>query len=387
MTDIDSVVAGAGLVGLAIAAQLAARGQSVLVLEQENWPGQHASSRNSEVIHAGIYYPAGSLKAELCRSGRDQLYAWCAARGVAHRQIGKLVVAVNAAEVPALHQLQQRAAANGVDLQWLDAAAVADREPQLRAVAGLFSPLTGIIDSHGLMQSYEAALQQQGGQLLCQTRLERVETRGNNLQLHGTSAGASFSLSCRYLINAAGLFAQQLAQCIEGLPATSIPPLQLCQGRYFSYAGQSPFQHLVYPMPEPGNAGLGVHATLDMAGQLRFGPDVAYCDSIDYRVDEGLREHFAQAISRYWPACDAARLQPAYSGIRAKLSGPGEPPEDFVIQDHCTHGVHGLINLYGIESPGLTASLALASRVASRLQRLYPETTASHAANHDKEYP
>ncbi|MEO1818556.1 NAD(P)/FAD-dependent oxidoreductase [Pseudomonas sp.] len=364
MVDVDLVVIGAGVVGLAIAQRMARGGRSVLVLEQEEAPGLHCSSRNSEVIHAGIYYAPGSLKAQLCRQGRDQLYAWCNEYAVPHRRLGKLLVAVTDDEIPALRRLQDNAAANGVALSWLSAAEVAAHEPQVRAVAGLLSPATGIVDSHALLQSFQAALQAASGELLCHTQVERLTAVPGGLRLEGHSGGDAFTLRARQVINAAGLFARQV-QAAAG--AQQVPPLHLCQGRYFSYSGRSPFSHLVYPMPEVNAAGLGVHATLDMGGQLRFGPDVRYLDQLDYQVDDGLRDAFAAAVRRYWPQVDAQRLQPAYAGVRPKLSGPGEPPRDFVIQDQSVHGVPGLIALLGIESPGLTASLALAELVAARL--------------------
>lgn len=371
MTDIEVVVIGAGVVGLAIAQRLARDGREVLVLEQEAWPGQHASSRNSEVIHAGLYYPPGSLKAHYCRAGRDLLYAWCAEYAVPHQRIGKLLVAVEDDELPALRALQRNARANGVLLEPLDAAQLRTREPQVRGVAALFSAQTGIIDSHALMQSFEAALQRAGGQLQCRTQVQRLERIEPGLRLAGQSAGQPFSLSCRYLINAGGLFAQALASTLEGVARQQVPPLHLCQGQYFAYSGASPFTHLIYPMPEAHTAGLGVHATLDLGGQLRFGPDVRYQARLDYRVDIHCRASFAAAVQRYWPDCDPQRLMPAYAGVRAKLSGEGEPAADFVIQDHTCHAVPGLINLFGIESPGLTASLALAEEVASRIKSLY----------------
>jgi L-2-hydroxyglutarate oxidase LhgO len=367
MTDCDAIVVGAGVVGLAVAQQLAGRGLQVMVLEQESWPGQHASSRNSEVIHAGIYYAPGSLKARLCREGRDLLYAWCAERGVPHRSIGKLLVAVEPEEIAALNALRSNARANGVELQWLEADQVHALEPQVRAVAGLLSPLTGIVDSHALMQSYEAALQQAGGSLVCGARVSRIEPLARGLQVVGESAGEAFELSCRWVVNCGGLFARQLAVATSGIDTASIPPLYPCKGSYFAYSGASPFSHLVYPMPEANAAGLGVHATLDMGGQLRFGPDVRYQDDFDYQVDADQRDRFAAAIRRYWPQCDPERLVPGYAGIRAKLSGPGMAAADFVIQGPSAHGVSGLINLLGIESPGLTSSLALAREVARLL--------------------
>lgn len=370
MADFDVMVVGAGVVGLAIAQRLAVAGRSVLVLEQEAWIGQHASSRNSEVIHAGLYYPPGSLKARLCRQGRELLYRWCAQHQVPHRPLGKLLVATSMEELPALAALRANAAANGVELQPLDASQIYRLEPQLQAVAGLLSPTTGIIDSHALMQSFEAMLLRHGGQLALRTRVERVDREQGLLRVHGSSAGETFELRCRYLINAGGLFAQQLASRVEGYNAASIPSLHYCQGRYYSYAGRSPFRHLIYPMPEPGTAGLGIHATLDLGGQLRFGPDVHYTEALDYRIDEHLAGRFARAIQRYWPGCQPERLVPGYTGVRAKLSGPGEAAADFQLQGPAEHGVPGLVSLFGIESPGLTASLALGEEVATLLDKL-----------------
>ncbi|WP_339845615.1 NAD(P)/FAD-dependent oxidoreductase [uncultured Halopseudomonas sp.] len=387
MTDMQTVVVGAGVVGLAIAQRLAAAGHDVLVLEQEAWSGQHASSRNSEVIHAGLYYRPGSLKARLCVEGRDLLYSWCAEHGVPHRRIGKLLVAVEEAEVPALRALHANAAASGTRLEWLDADEVVRIEPEVRAVAGLYSPLTGIVDSHALMQSLEASLQAAGGSVSYRTQVQRVVPVAGGFCLEGTSAGEPFSLSCRYLINACGVFAQQLAAGVQDLPGNTVPALHLCQGRYLAYSGNSPFSHLVYPMPAANTAGLGVHATLDLAGQVRFGPDVKYLQQIDYSVEDGLVDGFARAIQRYWPGCKPDRLVPGYAGVRAKLSGPGEAPADFVIQDHREHGMEGLIQLFGIESPGLTASLALAREVAMRLDKLYPMTKGQTAQTAYKEHP
>lgn len=368
--DVDTVVVGAGVVGLAVAQHLAASGRDVLVLEQEPATGQHASSRNSEVIHAGLYYPPGSLKARLCRQGLELLYDWCDARNVPYQAIGKLLVATREAELPALNDLERNALANGVSLQRLTAEQVQHLEPELNAVAGLYSPRTGIIDSHALMQSYEVALQQQGGQLLLHTHVQRVICEAGLLRISGCSAGQPFEVRSRWLINAGGLFAQTLASRIDGYPADLIPPMHYCQGRYYSYAGRSPFRHLVYPMPEPDAAGLGVHATLDLQGRVRFGPDVRYIDGVSYQVDPTLGPAFAQAIRRYWPGCHVDRLQPDYAGVRAKLSGLGEPASDFMIHTPDTHGVVGVISLFGIESPGLTASLALAEEVATRMDKL-----------------
>ncbi|SDO50602.1 NAD(P)/FAD-dependent oxidoreductase [Pseudomonas jinjuensis] len=364
MDGVDLLIVGAGALGLACAARLADPARSVLVVEQERLIGSHTSSRNSEVIHAGLYYTPGSLKAELCLEGRERLYAWCAAHDVPHQRIGKLLVAVEDAERAKLDSLAVNAAACGVhDLQEIDAARLHSLEPAVRGVAALLSPSTGIVDSHAYLQSLLGEAERKGAQLVLDTRIDRLQHTADGWIAEGSSVGEPFTLKAERVINAGGLFAQQLAGATAGLAGA--PPLHLCQGRYFTYAGRSPFHHLIYPMPEANTAGLGIHATLDLAGQLRFGPDVRYLDAIDYRVDEQLRDAFATAIARYFPGLDAARLQPGYSGIRPKLAGPGEPAADFLIQTPEDHGLPGLVNLFGIESPGLTASLAIAERVAA----------------------
>lgn len=368
MDSIDTLIIGAGALGLACAARLASPHQSTLIVEAESLIGSHGSSRNSEVIHAGLYYPPGSLKAALCLEGRERLYAWCVEHRVAHRRIGKLLVAVSEAERERLEALAENARASGVDdLQPVSREQLQCLEPAVRGVAALLSPSTGIIDSHAYLQSLLAAAERRGAQLVLQTRVERLEPNAAGWLVSGHSAGEPFRFRAQRVINAAGLFAQELAQHTSGLANEHIPPLHLCQGRYFSYRGRSPFQRLIYPLPQANTTGLGIHATLDLAGQLRFGPDTHYLDHIDYRVDERLREPFAAAIARYYPGLDSSRLMPGYSGIRAKLSGPGEPPGDFMIQPGAAFGLPGLVNLFGIESPGLTASLAIAERVAQNL--------------------
>ncbi|MCZ4322743.1 NAD(P)/FAD-dependent oxidoreductase [Pseudomonas anguilliseptica] len=366
MDSIDTLIIGAGALGLACAARLARPEQSTLIVEAESLIGSHTSSRNSEVIHAGIYYAPGSLKAELCLEGRERLYAWCNSHQVAHRRLGKLLVAVESAEIAKLEQLQCNAQACGVhDLQPIEQNRLHELEPAVRGVCALLSPSTGIIDSHAYLQSLLAAAEQRGAQLVLHTRVEQLEASGDGWIAHGQSNDEPFQLQAQRVINAGGLFAQQLASHTPGL--TDVPQLHLCQGRYFSYSGRSPFQHLIYPMPEANTAGLGIHATLDLGGQLRFGPDTHYLTQIDYQVEESLREPFADAIRRYFPAIDSTRLVPGYSGIRPKLAGPGEPAADFIIQTPNDHGLPGLVNLFGIESPGLTASLAIAERVAQAL--------------------
>ncbi|MDF3195488.1 NAD(P)/FAD-dependent oxidoreductase [Pseudomonas sp. 1928-m] len=366
MDSIDTLIIGAGALGLACAARLSTPGQSCLIVETESLIGSHTSSRNSEVIHAGLYYPPGSLKAELCLEGRERLYAWCRTHQIAHRQLGKLLVAVEVAEIAKLEQLQRNAQACGVhDLQTIEQPQLNALEPAVRGTCALLSPSTGIIDSHAYLQSLLAAAENRGAQLVLHTRVEQLEADGAGWIASGHSGGEPFQLKAQRVINAGGLFAQQLAGQTQGL--RNIPPLHLCQGRYFSYSGRSPFQHLIYPMPEANTAGLGIHATLDLGGQLRFGPDTHYITQLDYQVEENLREPFADAIRRYFPAIDSARLVPGYSGIRPKLAGPGEPAADFIIQTPNEHGLPGLVNLFGIESPGLTASLAIAERVAQAL--------------------
>lgn len=365
MSAYDCLVIGAGVIGLACASRLARSGHSVLVVEEERWIGSHTSSRNSEVIHAGIYYSPASLKARLCVEGRDLLYRWCENHHVEHRRIGKVLVAMNPDEIAALEAIQKNAVQSGVDsLQEVSAAQLRQMEPAVAGVAALLSADTGIIDSHAYLQSLLGDAQRHGADLALETRVSRLQHNGAYWLVEGESCGEFFSVDVQRVINAAGLFSSQLASNIDGLEARHVPQTQWCRGRYFSYSGQSPFSRLVYPMPEVNTAGLGVHATLDMGGQVRFGPDVAWTDTLDYQVEEVLRSDFAIAIQRYFPGLDPQRLTPGYCGIRPKLSGPGQPAEDFLIQGQQTHGLPGLVNLYGIESPGLTASLAIADHVA-----------------------
>ncbi|MEE4298642.1 MAG: FAD-dependent oxidoreductase [Pseudomonadales bacterium] len=361
----DAVVVGAGVVGLAVARALALAGASVLVLEAEQTFGSVTSSRNSEVIHAGIYYPTGSLKARLCVAGRERLYRYCAERGVAHRATGKLVVATGEAERAVLERYRLQAAANGAgDLALLEADAVAALEPAVRACAALHSPRTGIVDSHGLMVALLGDLEAAGGLLVCRTpvRAARIETRGFELE---TGGAAPMRLRCRRLVNAAGLGAQALARALEGYPPEHVPPRHLARGRYYGYGGRVPFRHLVYPVPEAG--GLGVHATLDLTGGLRFGPDVEWIDSVDHGFDDSAREAFVVAIRRWFPTLEAERLVPGYTGVRPRVAGPEAGSADFRIDGPVLHGVPGLVQLFGIESPGLTASLAIADEVRSLL--------------------
>jgi len=364
--EVDCVVVGAGIVGLAVARELALAGREVLILEKERWIGAETSSRNSEVIHAGLYYPKGSLKARLCRSGRDMLYAYCAEHGVAHKRLGKLLVATRDEEIAALENVWARAASNSVtDLEWLSAAEAKALEPNLACVRAFLSPSTGIIDSHALMLAYEADAEAGGAMVAHRATVlgGRVEENGFAFEVGGEEP---MRLRCRLLVNSAGLHAPALARRIAGIPAATIPRDYYCRGNYFSLSGRAPFTRLIYPAPEA--AGLGVHLTLDMAGQARFGPDVEWIDGIDYTVDPRRGDRFYAAIRTYWPGLRDGALQPAYAGIRPKISGPKEPAADFVIQGPAEHGVPGLVNLYGIESPGITASLPIAAEVCRALE-------------------
>lgn len=371
MDQVDALVIGAGVVGLAVGRALARSGLETIVLERANAIGTGTSSRNSEVIHAGLYYPAGSLKARLCVAGRERLYAFCESHGVAHRRCGKLVVATSAGQHEALRATQARASANGVPLQWLDADAARALEPALNCTAALLSPETGIVDSHALMLALQGDLEQAGGALALQSPASCVRVEGQRLVVD-VEGDVPMSLAAGVVVNAAGLWAPGLAARMPDLAAPWRPQAFLAKGNYFSLAGRAPFRRLIYPVPE--QAGLGVHLTLDLAGQARFGPDVQWLpsgppDDIDYRVDPARADAFYAEIRRYWPGLRDGALQPAYSGVRPKLHGPGESACDFVLQGPDEHGIPGLINLFGIESPGLTASLALADEVLARLRR------------------
>lgn len=360
MESIPCLVIGGGVVGLAIARAIS-RQTECCVLEQDSQPGQHTSSRNSGVIHAGIYYPPHFLKTRLCVQGNALLYRYCDEHAIEHRACGKLIVAINKAEVPALQQLQQRAAANGITLDWLDQQQIARQEPAINAVAALHSASSGIINTQQLMLQLAADISHNGSFIACQQQVTGIETHGNGFVVQ---INHSEQIHCQYLINAAGLRAQSIAALIGSQP---IPPLYYCKGQYFSWQGESPFKQLIYPLPLADNAGLGIHATLDIAGRLRFGPDARYSKHIDYQPDDSRRMQFAEAIRHYFPQVDAARLHADYCGVRPKLSAEGQPMQDFVIQDHSVHGIQGLIHLFGIESPGLTASLAIADYVQQQV--------------------
>ena len=370
MDQVDAVVVGAGVVGLAIARVLALRGLETVLLERADGIGTQTSSRNSEVIHAGLYYSHGSLKARLCTRGRDLLYAYCADNGIAHRRCGKLLVATHAAQVAALHDIELNARANGVlNLRRLNAAEVHDMEPAVCSAGGLLSPSTGIIDSHALMLSLLGDFERADGVLALRSPVLELRSEAAHHVVYVGGAEPA-ALGARLLVNAAGLWAPTLAARVSTLDARDIPTPHFAKGSYFSLIGRAPFSHLIYPLPEPG--GLGVHLTLDLAGQARFGPDVEWLatnspDALDYRVDPARRAAFAMAIRRFWPGLPESALQPAYAGVRPKLAGPFAPAADFMLQGPREHGVAGLLNLFGIESPGLTASLAIAEEALSLL--------------------
>ena len=360
--DIECVVVGAGVVGLAVALALARHGREVLLLEADGRAGEGVSSRNSGVIHAGLYYPTGSLKARLCVRGRDLLYAYAAQRGIPHRRLGKLVVATDRAELPALRALHARGTANGVALDWLEREAVQVREPELHCVAALEAPDSGIVDVAELVMALAGDLQQAGGQLLTHTRVARIG-RDDGLLVAESDAGEQ--VRCRWLVNAAGLGATALAAATDGLAPAHVPRLWYGAGHYYQSQRRVPFSRLVYPLPHPG--GLGVHLGFDLAGRARFGPDLRYRDRPDYRFDDSERHAFAAGIRRWWPVLRDEELHPDFVGIRPKLVGPGEHNPDFVIQTAAVHGIDGLCNLFGIESPGLTSALAIGAFVADAL--------------------
>ena len=370
MDRVDAVVVGAGAVGLAVARELALRGRETLVLEVEAGIGNGISSRNSEVIHAGIYDAPDSLKATLCVAGRRRLYPYCEAHGVGHRRCGKLVVAATPGQLETLRTIEQRAVANGVEgLRWLSRAELRALEPALQGEAALLSTVTGIIDSHALMLAYLGDLERAGGALVVRSPLESALVRDAGFVL-AVGGAAPLEIAAGLLVNATGLHAPAVARRIDGLDPQHVPRPWFAKGSYFTLSGRSPFTHLVYPVPEPG--GLGVHLTFDLAGQARFGPDVQWLavdspERIDYAVDAGRSSAFYAAIRRYWPGLKDGSLAPAYSGVRPKLQGPGEAVRDFMLQGPEAHGIAGLMNLFGIESPGLTASLAIAAEVARRL--------------------
>ncbi len=368
---IETVVVGAGVVGLAVARTLARSGREVIIVERADAIGTETSARNSEVIHAGIYYPEGSNKARFCVAGRDMLYAYCAERGIAHQRCGKLIVASSAAEMERFQGLMARAHANGVtDLVPLEASEVARMEPEISCVGALLSPSTGTVDSHGLMLALQGEAEEHGAMLALNTPVEAAEATNSGFAVH-TGGAAPMRITCRELINSAGHGAIPLALNTAGLDDLLVPTPHQAKGVYFSLMGKSPFSRLIYPAPD--EASLGIHATIDLAGQTRFGPDVEWRETVDsaefdFEVDPARGDTFYAAIRKYWPGLEDGALVPDYSGMRPKICGPGEPAADFMISGPETHGVPGLVNLFGIESPGLTSSLAIAEEVLSRLK-------------------
>ena len=365
--SVDVVVIGAGVVGLAIARELALAGREVIVLEHNARIGAETSSRNSEVIHAGIYYPTGSLKMRLCVRGKELLYRYCNHKGISHRRCGKLILALSAEQETRLAALLTQARANGVtDLDFLSNRDITALEPALRCTAGLLCPSTGILDSHSFMLALQGDLEAAGGSIAFLSEFVRGAIDHNGIRLSVRSDQDELTIHTRVVVNSAGLRATEVARAFTGLDARTVLETRYAKGTYFVLQQKSPFTHLVYPLPE--GAGLGVHVTLDLAGETRFGPDAEWITEIDYHPDPDRAEAFYDAIRTYWPAIPAGSLAPGYVGIRPKIVGPGEPPGDFVIQGPKQHGAEGLINLFGIESPGLTASLAIGEYVARMLR-------------------
>ena len=366
MTEtVDTLIIGAGVIGLAIARRVAMAGHEVVVLEATEAIGTGISSRNSEVIHAGIYYPEESLKARLCVPGNKALYGFLDSHGIPFKRLGKLIVATDDDEMPALDGLEAKARANGVDdLVRLSEDEARDMEPALRLAGALLSPSTGIFDSHAYMLALRGDAEDAGAAIALSSPLENgtVSSDGITVRVGGADP---MELRCRHFINAAGLGAQAVAASIQGLPAETIPPLYFAKGNYFTFAGKSPFERLIYPVPGP--EGLGVHSSVDLGGQCKFGPDVEWVDAPDYDVDPGRAEKFYAAIRRYWPDLADGALQPGYAGVRPKLAPEGQPAADFTILGPETHGIPGLVNLFGIDSPGLTSSLAIADHVSGIL--------------------
>ena len=370
MEEIDCAVIGAGVVGLAVARKLAAQGREVVILEAASAFGTGISARNSEVIHAGIYYPAGSLKARLCVAGRGMLYAYCAERGIGHRRCGKLIVATSEQQRTQLDGIAAGAKANGVDdLELLARDQARALEPALECTAALLSPSSGIIDSHALMLSLLGDAQRDGAVLAVRSPVLGGEVVADGIVLSvGSSQNESMRILAGNVVNCAGLGAQDFARSLLGMAVDSVPPLHYAKGNYYALAGRAPFSRLIYPVPEA--AGLGVHLTLDLGGQARFGPDVEWIDHVDYSVAPERAEVFYAEVRRYWPLLADGALLPAYAGIRPKPHAAGEPARDFLVSGPAEHGIRGLVCLYGIESPGLTDCLALADHAVSRLASL-----------------
>jgi len=369
-TDVETVVVGAGVVGLAIARALTLKGQEVLVLERHDRIGSETSARNSEVIHAGLYYPPGSLRAKLCVAGKQQLYRFCAENGVAHARCGKLLVATQDAEIAKLEGIAKTAAANGVDdLRRMTADEVGVLEPEVACVAAYLSPSTGVVDSHGLMVALEGHLTSRGGQVVLNTSASALAQREEgDFEIAIDSAGEESHLTAKNVVLAAGFGATALGRTLAYKPGYVVPETYPAKGHYFSLSGRAPFHHLVYPMPQ--GAWLGVHLTLDVSGRAKFGPDIEWKDTVSYDfedADGARRARFEAEIRRYWPGLPDGALQPDYVGVRPKIYPEGSPVADFAIHGAADHGVARLVALYGIESPGLTSSLAIGDQVAALL--------------------
>jgi L-2-hydroxyglutarate oxidase LhgO len=364
METADCVVIGAGVVGLATARAMARKGREVLILESEDAFGTATSSRNSEVIHAGIFYVHGSLKERLCIEGRDKLYSFCDAYGVTYKRTTKLVYAQDDSQLEGLKKLQAHAADSGVYMTWMSRDDVKRIEPNLECAAALHSPLTGIVDSHAYMLALLGDAEKNGAAIAYNSPVTGGRADGDGVILD-VGGDAAISLKATTVINCAGLGAQGLSSAITGIKAGSVPPQHYAKGNYFYLSGKPPFTRLVYPLP--GKASLGLHYTLDLSGQGRFGPDIEWVKTLDYQVDEGREASFYEAIRKYWPGLPDGALRPGYSGIRPKIQGPGDPAKDFVIQTPAETGVNGFVALYGIESPGLTSSIAIADYVADRV--------------------
>jgi len=367
INKIECAVIGAGVIGLAVARELTLNGREVIILEAESSIGTGTSSRNSEVIHAGIYYQSNSLKARLCVEGKKNLYNYCKTRGVPFKRCGKLIVAANKEQIHNLQLIHRKAIENNVnDLIWLNQNEVYELEPELSAFAALFSPSTGIVDSHALMLSYQGDAENNGAVTAFNSPILTGEIKHNSILLN-VGGSQPTKLSCQNVINCAGLHAQSIANKLIGLNQKYVPEIHYAKGNYFSLIGKNPFKHLIYPIPE--EAGLGTHLTLDLGGQARFGPDVEWIKNIDYSVDASRGQSFHNSIQNYWPGIKNHSLQPSYSGIRPKLNGATGTSTDFMISGPQMHGVEGLVNLFGIESPGLTASLAISKEVIKHLRQ------------------
>ena len=361
---IECAVIGAGIVGLAVARELAMRGKEVIVLESENAIGTGTSSRNSEVIHAGIYYEPGSLKSKVCVEGKKRLYQYCDEHSVSYKNCGKLIVATEEAQLSTLKSIQAKAEANGVPLDLIRANEAIAMEPELFCVGALFSPTTGIVDTHGLMLAYQGDAEDHGTMIAFMSPVEGAQVDGNGVLL-SVGGDMPMKLQCDQVVNSAGLFAPALARKFDGLAQNFVPQEFFAKGNYYRLNGKAPFSRLIYPMPRDG--GLGVHITVDLGGQARFGPDVEWVEELDYEVDPSRCAGFYEAIRTYWPGLPDNSLHPDYAGIRPKIHGPGTPLVDFIAQGPIDHGVNGLVNLFGVESPGVTSSLALASHTADML--------------------